>query len=63
AANLDERRDDALLYRTLATLRTDVPLTESVDDLEWRGADRAAFTALAEELGDDKIVDRVPKLT
>ncbi|MEQ9501446.1 MAG: 5'-3' exonuclease H3TH domain-containing protein [Deltaproteobacteria bacterium] len=63
AANLDERRDDALLYRTLATLRTDVPLAESVDDLEWRGADRATFTALAEELGDDKIVDRVPKLT
>lgn len=61
ASNLDQQRDDALLYRTLATLRTDVPLTESVDDLEWRGADREALEALAEELGDTKIVGRVER--
>jgi len=29
--------EEALLYRTLATLRLDVPVFESVDDLEWRG--------------------------
>jgi 5'-3' exonuclease len=29
--------DDALLYRTLATLRLDVPVFESVDDLRWQG--------------------------
>lgn len=29
--------DEALLYRTLATLRLDVPVFESVDDLRWQG--------------------------
>ncbi|HTO71360.1 MAG TPA: 5'-3' exonuclease H3TH domain-containing protein [Myxococcota bacterium] len=38
AATLVERMDDALLYKRLATLRTDVPLRESLEDLEWRGA-------------------------
>ena len=38
AATLARERDRALLFRTLATLRTDVPLTERVDDLEWHGA-------------------------
>jgi len=33
AENLRARREDALLYRRLATLRTDVPLVEAVDDL------------------------------
>jgi 5'-3' exonuclease len=41
----------ALLYRTLAVLRTDVPLPEELDDLRWRGAHRAAFEALCDELG------------
>ena len=36
AATLARERGRALLFRTLATLRTDVPLTERVDDLEWR---------------------------
>jgi len=38
AATLAERRDEALLYKRLATLRTDAPLGESLADLEWRGA-------------------------
>ena len=29
--------DDALLFRTLATLRTDLPVFTSIDDLEWKG--------------------------
>ena len=29
--------DNALLYRTLATLRLDVPVFDSVDDLRWKG--------------------------
>jgi 5'-3' exonuclease len=37
AATLTRERSRALLFRTLATLRTDVPLTERVDDLEWKG--------------------------
>jgi 5'-3' exonuclease len=29
--------DDALLFRTLATLRVDVPVFRSIDELRWRG--------------------------
>ena len=51
AETLRERRDDALLYRKLATLATDVPLAETLDDLEWRGAHRAAFLDWCERVG------------
>jgi 5'-3' exonuclease len=37
AATLQERRDEALLYRRLATLVTDVPGMPGVDALRWRG--------------------------
>ena len=33
-----ERYDDAILYRTLATLKLDVPVFETVDELEWKGS-------------------------
>jgi 5'-3' exonuclease len=51
AATLIERREDALLYKKLATLVEDVPLREGLGDLEWRGARRAEFDALCQELG------------
>jgi len=38
AATLAERRADAALFKVLATLRTDVPIRETLADLEWRGA-------------------------
>lgn len=50
-ATLAEGREAALLYKRLATLRTDVPLQESVDDLAWRGAVTASYEALLERLG------------
>src|SRR5271169_1191150 len=37
ADTLARERDDALLFRTLATLRTDLRLFEDVDQLRWRG--------------------------
>lgn len=37
AATLLRDRDRALLFRTLATLRTDIPLFDDVDQLRWRG--------------------------
>ncbi len=37
AAVLAEQWTDALLYRTLATLETAVPMSETVDELEWKG--------------------------
>ena len=61
AASLTEHRAEAELYRVLATLRTDVPLTESVDALEWRGADRAAVEALAAAFDDTALLDRIPR--
>ncbi len=61
AATLAERRDDARLYRTLATLREDVPLDEDVNALAWAGADREALTGLCERLGDRDLVARVDR--
>ncbi|AKU92370.1 5'-3' exonuclease [Vulgatibacter incomptus] len=58
---LRERRDDALLYRRLATLRVDAPLRENLDDLEWRGARREALEALCERLGERALLERVPR--
>jgi 5'-3' exonuclease len=37
AVTLNASRDDALLFRTLATLRTDIPLFEDVEALRWQG--------------------------
>jgi 5'-3' exonuclease len=37
AATLVSRWDDALLFRILATLRTEIPLFDDVDELRWKG--------------------------
>jgi 5'-3' exonuclease len=59
AAVLRERREEALLYRTLARLRTDAPLPQlDPGELRWRGADRAAFPELCEELGLPRLAAR-----
>ncbi len=46
AATLSANRDRALLFRTLATLRADLPLFDDVGQLRWNGA-RPEFDALA----------------
>jgi glutamate racemase len=51
AQTLAERREDALLYRRLATLVEDVPLAETLADLEFRGGPRARFEAWCDALG------------
>ncbi len=51
AASLAERRPEAALYKKLATLRLDVPLAESLDQLEWRGVRQPEFQELCAELG------------
>jgi 5'-3' exonuclease len=43
-------RADALLYRRLATLRTDAPIACAPDDLAWRGADPVRLPALCAAL-------------
>jgi 5'-3' exonuclease len=62
AASLAQNRTDAFLFRQLATLRVDVPLAESLDDLSWRGPDKAALGALAQLWGDDAIVERAMRV-
>ncbi len=57
AAVLRERWSDALLYRTLATLVTDVPLAESLDDLRWRGP-TPALTPLLIGLRAQRLLQR-----
>lgn len=50
AATLAERREDALLYKRLATLVRDVPLAGSLADLEYRGALRGPYAELCARL-------------
>jgi 5'-3' exonuclease len=47
--------EEVFLYRTLATLRQDVPLVESLDDLRYRGVADAVFLA---SIGAEKTVAR-----
>jgi 5'-3' exonuclease len=57
---LGERRDLALLFKTLATLRTDAPLFANVDELRWRGPTEG-FSACAERYGDPRLLARANK--
>jgi 5'-3' exonuclease len=52
ADSLASHREEALLYRTLATLREDVPLAEALDDLRWRGLPPDAVERLGAAVGD-----------
>ena len=54
---LGARHELALLFKTLATLRTDAPLFERVEELRWRGPTRE-FAEFAPRLGSDRLVDR-----
>jgi 5'-3' exonuclease len=51
----------ALLFKDLATLRTDIPVFKQADELRWRGPTRA-FPATAEKIGDASLAERVNKL-
>jgi 5'-3' exonuclease len=59
AANLAAAREEAGLYKLLATLRTDVPLEEDLDDLRWRGAYREDLEVFCEQIGDERLVASV----
>jgi 5'-3' exonuclease len=54
---LGERRDTALVFKDLATLRTDATLFSDVDELRWRGpAD--AFAAFTERMEAPRLLER-----
>jgi len=57
----DENRKFALLFKDLATLRSDEPLFKNVDELEWRGT-TPEFAAVAEKIGNASLTKRVKKL-
>jgi 5'-3' exonuclease len=57
---LGEQRELALLFKTLATLRTDAPLFENVDQLQWRGPTNT-FASLCERIGDSRLLTRAAK--
>lgn len=54
---LGSRRELALLFKNLATLRTDAQLFDSVEALRWRGP-MAQFAPLVERWGDDRVLRR-----
>ena len=58
AASLAAHREAAVLYRTLATVRTDVPLAEDLEALRCRGPRSDLLEALGRRLGDSRLASR-----
>jgi 5'-3' exonuclease len=59
---LGEKRQLALLFKKLATLRTDAPLFADIDELRWRGP-TSEFPEFAKRIGDERLSARAAKLT
>ena len=57
AATLSHGWDDAMLFRTLATLRLDAPVFDAVDDIVWNGC-RANFENLCRDIGAPDLFER-----
>jgi 5'-3' exonuclease len=60
AAVLTEQREQALLFRTLATLRDDAPLFDSVEQLRWRGP-TASFAEYARRIDAPELIERAER--
>jgi len=58
---LDSQRELALLFKDLATLRTDLPLFKVIDELRWTGP-ASSFAAVTEKIGDVRLATRIKKL-
>jgi 5'-3' exonuclease len=56
-AVLGKNRDLALLFKNLATLRTDARLFANVEELRWRGP-AEAFAGVVAKIGDDRLLKR-----
>lgn len=61
AARLAAERENALLFKDIATLRVDRSLLDSVDELEWKGP-TDQFPAVCEELGAEGLAERAASL-
>jgi 5'-3' exonuclease len=58
---LEENRERALLFKRLATLRTDAPLFDKVEHLRWGGASRA-FGSMTQKMGDARLAARIYRI-
>lgn len=58
SATLESMRQEAALYRRLATLRTDVPLAEPLEALAYRGVPRRAFEAFCQATNAPRLLTR-----
>ena len=58
---LRDKRDLALLFKVLATLRTDAPLFKNVNELRWRGSAKE-FQSVTETIGAPRLLKRVQAL-
>lgn len=58
--SLGNQRELALLFKKLATLRTDAPLFDNVDKLQWRGP-TSTFPGFADRIGDARVNTRAAK--
>jgi 5'-3' exonuclease len=54
---LGKDRKRALLFKDLATLRSDARLFDNVEEIRWRGPTEA-FPAMAARIGDDRLLER-----
>jgi 5'-3' exonuclease len=61
SASLRDHWDEALLCRDLSVLRTDLPIRQTVADLEWLGASRPAIDEVVARLGDPTAVEWIPR--
>jgi 5'-3' exonuclease len=61
AATLRDNRDLALLFKDIATLRTDADLFADLDELEWHGPE-ASFAKVAADLGAPELAERAARL-
>jgi 5'-3' exonuclease len=61
SASLEENRELAVLFRTLATLRLDVPVFKDLDELRWRGP-TPRFEQMAQRLGVPGLWDRARRV-
>jgi len=58
---LRDKHELALLFKDLATLRTNAPLFDDVDQLRWSGA-TPEFNSFAQKIGDERLLKRVHAL-
>jgi 5'-3' exonuclease len=55
------QRQQALLFKRLATLRTDAPLFNDVEELRWLGP-KSTFAAFTKKIGEPRLLDRANAL-